>query len=529
MRRKAGGILPPACSLRKAFEESIGRRQRPIPVAPWVVLWFDTRLTRPSDTRIRPPATLYPARRPRLALALSAFTTLVALACEPGEARRASTPAIDLVIVTLDTTRADHLGTYGYFRDTSPTLDALAMESLVFERHVVPIATTLPTHTTLFTGAHPTEHGVLANVERGGHRVAPAPGLSSFAAFALDAGYRTAAFVSAIPLRRGSGVEQGFEHFDEPKEKHRPGAETTERALAWLRELPVDVRFLLWVHYFDPHGPFEPPAPYSLRYETDDALEAHLSDRRFADGSERPFRGRPVDTRTAINGYDGEIRYMDAQLERLLAGLRERGRWDSIALLVLGDHGESLGQHGVPGHGGLWHEQLRAPLLMRGPGIAPGRSPALISTADVLPTWLHQIELPGREEWLRRTSGRNVLSPGTERLFAISRTSERKVEFGRPLGFAITGLRWKLVIGTDGDETLYDLEEDPYELAPVTGEPATRAALREALADAVQRRRQRALELGRGRSRRLPQEELDRLEQLGYVSNDRPTPGDAAR
>ena len=442
---------------------------------------------------------------------------LLSLGCSPG-AREVREPALpDLVVVTLDTTRADHLGSYGYFRETSPHFDAFGEQALVFERHIAPMATTLPTHTSLFTAAHPTEHGVIANVDDEGQRFARAPGLIPFAVFASELGYRTGAFVSATPLKRGSGIEEGFERFDQPRRQNRSAAATTERALSWLAEVEERAPFLLWVHYFDPHGPVDPPAPYDELFAADAALERYLRERRFADESKRPFGGRRVETRPTVNAYDGEIRFMDSEFGRLLGALRARERWAETALVVLADHGESLGQHGIPGHGGLWNEQLRAPLAMRIPGLAPGRNDALISTTDVLPTWLARLALPGIDEWLAQASGRNVLADGAERPFVVSRTSQRKAKLGKPLGFALTTERWKLVRGEDGALALYDLENDPFELAPVEAQPELRTELFEALEAAIARQTARANELGQGSAQAIPQEQLEQLEQLGYI------------
>ena len=141
----------------------------------------------------------------------------------------------NLVVVTLDTTRADHLGLYGYFRDTSPRLDAFAADAVVFDRALAPMATTLATHFSLFTGTHPLVHGVLANGMGNGRRYVGSPRLRSLAARGLEVGYDTAAFVSAMALSEGTGIERGFERFDEPAgASRRYASHTTNAALRWL-------------------------------------------------------------------------------------------------------------------------------------------------------------------------------------------------------------------------------------------------------------------------------------------------------
>jgi len=446
--------------------------------------------------------------------------------CCPGVACRPSPDTAagrrpDVVVITLDTTRADHLGLYGYFRDTSPVLDALGAESLVFERHIVSIATTLPSHTSLFTGTDPLEHGVLANLKAGGTRLTPSPSLRTFAEYLRANGYRTGAFVGATPLKRGCGLEQGFETFDQPLGAERHAEETNDQALAWMGSIPLHEPMLLWVHYFDPHGPYQPPAPLDRMFATDAALERHLAETDASPLTHRRSGGRAVETRDAVNGYDGEIRYMDQQIGRLLDGLRQRGRWDSAVILVFGDHGESLGQHGEAGHGQIWGEQLHAPLLMRIPGIAPARVATVISTVDVLPTLLARLDLPGAAEWLQQSSGSDVLAPTASLRPALSRSSLRRESLGEREEVALTGRHWKLVRDEAGNQRLYDLERDPYELHPLDAGPAAvRRQLTSELAARLVEIESRASALRPGTSESLPREILEQLEQLGYVADD---------
>ncbi|TFG96328.1 MAG: hypothetical protein E4H11_03595, partial [Myxococcales bacterium] len=304
--------------------------------------------------------------RPALALLCRLLVLAGAFACAPD-------PPPNVVLVTLDTTRADHLGLYGYFRDTSPRLDAFATEAIVVERALAPMATTLPSHTSILTGRAPLEHGVLANLDHGGQRFAPAPGLRSFAEICLDAGYRTGAFVSAAPLERGSGLEAGFEIYHQPGEgfPQRRGEFTTHAALHWLEGVKGEP-FFLWVHYYDAHWPFDPPSGYAGLFEGGPDLEAFLAARRIPDASERSGTGLES-TRAVTDAYDAELRYQDAQLGRLLDALAQRPDWGRTAVAIVGDHGECLSQHGEAAHGGTWDEQLFVPLVLRVPGHAPER------------------------------------------------------------------------------------------------------------------------------------------------------------
>jgi len=158
------------------------------------------------------------SRARRLTVALALLPGLVA-SCSRSPSTPPATPAApNLLLITIDTLRADHLGCYGYFRDTSPNLDRLAGESLLFERAYTPMATTLPAHVSLFTGLNPLEHGVLANQEHGGSGYRSRPGARSIAEILKADGYATAAFVSAAPIKRSSGIAAGFDTFVEPHE-----------------------------------------------------------------------------------------------------------------------------------------------------------------------------------------------------------------------------------------------------------------------------------------------------------------------
>ncbi|HJS75544.1 MAG TPA: sulfatase-like hydrolase/transferase, partial [Vicinamibacteria bacterium] len=191
---------------------------------------------------------------------------LLQAACAPSP--RAVLDSPNLVIVSIDTLRADRLGLYGYFRETTPFLDSLAKESLVFERCLAPMAVTFPSHLSLFTGAYPEETGAFANARVGGLAFVPTARLRSLAQVLREGGYRTAAFVGATPLKRHTGIDAGFEHFDEPAAGQRRAGATNKRVLSWLAARD-DGPFFLWVHYFDPHKPYDAPEPFRSKFEED--------------------------------------------------------------------------------------------------------------------------------------------------------------------------------------------------------------------------------------------------------------------
>src|SRR3972149_5716968 len=188
----------------------------------------------------------------------------------------------NLVIVSIDTLRADRLGVYGDFRDTTPFLDALAGEALVFERCLAPMATTFPSHLSLFTGTYPEETGAVANANVGGLAFVPTESLRSLAQVLREGGYRTAAFVSATPLKKYTGIDAGFEHFDEPERLQRRAGETNERVKDWLSGQNHEP-FFLWVHYFDPHTPYDAPEPFGSRFQAEPEQDRYLAAPRLPD------------------------------------------------------------------------------------------------------------------------------------------------------------------------------------------------------------------------------------------------------
>lgn len=450
------------------------------------------------------------------------LTILLLLACsgsptQPPDVQPAPTERpSDVIVITLDTTRADHLGTYGYYRETSPRLDRFAATSLVFDRFIVPMATTLPTHMSLWTGVWPTEHGIEANVMHGGKAFVPSPGLSSLAQILQDKGYATGAFVSAAPLDDQSGALEGFGHHTQPKRYERPAEQTTDDALAWLGE--QDGPMLMWVHYYDPHNPFRAPEAYTDLFDPNDArVSTWMTERNISPVAKRPT-GQKVRAKPSIHGYDAEIRYMDDQFGRLLEGLEMSGRLGNALVVVMGDHGEGLNQHDQPAHGLVWNEQLHAPLFIKAPGVLPERVDAITSAADVFPTALALVDLPGEASFLKQVSGRDVRAT-TDKRPVLSQTSRRQLEFGQPLTYALTGERYKCTMVEGQPAVLFDLETDPFELAPISESPELTACQAE-LTQTLEAQRARAKALGSGQTTDVDADRMDELRELGYLDDE---------
>ena len=285
----------------------------------------------------------------------------------------------NVLLVTIDTLRADRLGCYGYAGASTPVLDALAARGVRFATAIAHVPLTAPSHASILTGLTPLRHGVRDN----GDFVLP-DRIPTLAEAFHDAGYRTAAFVSGFPLDRRFGLARGFDTYDDrlPHGEDRRRAAYVERSAdqttaavgSWLEGGTASPWFL-WVHYFDPHSPYEPPPDFAAR-----------------------FAGRP---------YDGEVAFVDAQIGVLLGLLEAKGLASRTRVLVTADHGESLGEHGEETHGVFLYEStLRVPWLMAGPGIASGRVPATVARGiDVAPTLLDLAGIPPRAPMEGRSLG----------------------------------------------------------------------------------------------------------------------------
>ena len=426
----------------------------------------------------------------------------------------------NIVIITLDTTRADHLGSYGYFRDTTPALDELAAESLLFERCVAPTASTLPSHTSLLTASTPVEHGVLTNMAFGSQPRWAQWGLRSFAQLALDAGYDTAAVVSAAPVKRGTGLELGFSHFDQPAGLERPAAETTDAALAWLAERGAGP-YLLWVHYFDPHQPLEAPLGFGEFEGDGPERDAELARRGVVEQEWSLRTGGSLGSGAVVDAYDAELRYMDAQVGRMLEVLRSDPAWDRTAVVVMGDHGEGVGQHGVLEHGHLWWEQVRVPLFMRIPGVRPGRERTLLGVADVLPTLVARLDQAALELG-QAVSGRDVLASGAEaRPVLVSVPGHLTATEPHSCGLVTTGVQLMLPRpgATDVAPLLFDLVQDPRQQHDLASrQPETVASLSAVVAEPCAALLASAQAMGTADQQTEAMRKLtEELRALGYV------------
>lgn len=360
-----------------------------------------------------------------------------------GPARAKSWPrppegAPSVVFVTIDTLRSDHVGSYGASQAATPVLDGLAAEGLRFEEAFATAPLTLPSHASMMTGNYPPRHGVRHN---GVFRLRD--DAETLAEQFQASGWKTGAVIGALVLSRQFGLDQGFDHFDdafgerkasEVGYQERSAEEVTDRALAWLAKTKGP--YFLWVHYYDPHASYDPPAPHAARFE-----------------------GRP---------YDGEIAYVDAELGRLVEGVKARGRWEQTHFAVTSDHGESLGEHGESTHGYfLYDSVLRVPLILRGPGITPGVEKALATNASLAPTLAGLAGIGGFDDTDAPslfTSGDSVpVSPYSEALAA-------EFDFGWAPLYAIRDSAHSLIQSPSPE--LYEIESDAGQLENLWSEGA---------------------------------------------------------
>ncbi len=415
----------------------------------------------------------------------SVFFALALTACG-GEA------PLNVVLITLDTTRADHLGCYGHEGIATPHIDRLAAEGTLYARAYTPVPITLPSHLSILTGTYPAHHGVHENA---GFYVAQE--LTTLPEILRRRGYATAAFVGAFPLDSQTGLDQGFDLYDDnypsslEQGKHpalrgfydeRPAADVVRPALEWLKER--DGPYFLWTHFFDPHQPQIPPSPLRERYAG--AL------------------------------YDGEIAAVDEAIGRLLVKLEGRGDLDRTLVVLTADHGESLGEHGELTHALLLYSTtVRVPLVIRDPSDpTPRRIAAPVATVDILPTILNRLGLAIPQAVQGFPLPRTKAERGPRRAI-VSETLYGALLHGWSPLERLTVEDWMYVHGPS--PRLYRLSEDPSEIHNLADEqPAELAAMQSRL---TERKRQLAAHAIDAEEDSVSPEKRARLMALGYLGS----------
>jgi arylsulfatase A-like enzyme/Tfp pilus assembly protein PilF len=438
---------------------------------------------------------------PAATRATAALTAAAALAfCSCRAERPVAAPAArHLVLVTVDTLRADRVGVYGHAGAATPHLDRLAREGAWAPQATVHVPLTRPSHASILTGLHPAEHGLRDNVSP------PLRADVPVLAEALQAaGFRTAAFVSSIVLSAQSGLGRGFEAYGDRFEAgggddarflntiQKRGDVATGEATEWIRSSPDD-RLFLWLHLYDPHDPYEPPEPYASR---------------FAD--------RP---------YDGEVAWSDELVGRVRAALEARGVFEDALIVVTSDHGEGLGEHGESAHGFFAYEStLRVPFIVRGRGVTPGgRLSVTARSVDIVPTVLDLLGVDaGRLEPAGRSLARELRGVRMADEPAYAESLLPLLHYGWSDLRVLRDGRWKYIQAPRPE--LYDLQRDPSETANVADTERARAeALRAALARHLEQ--ERAAGVTRASAADVSPDLLEKLGALGYLGAGTPDAG----
>lgn len=421
-----------------------------------------------------------------IACALGAVWVLIATGCGDG------TGAIRrVVLVSIDTCRADHLSCYGFEKETTPHIDSIAAGGILFENAISPVPITLPAHSSMLTGKIPPVHGVHDN----SHYVL-SDEKTTLAEILKENGFATGGFVSAFVLDRRFGIAQGFDTYQDKFVKtihsefgtERRGDETTKFALKWIDEQKEE-KFFLFLHYYDPHIRYEPPEPFASTYRRDP--------------------------------YSGEIAFTDHCIGRLVRKLKEAGLYDSTLLIIAGDHGEMRGEHGEEEHSYFIYEgAIKVPLIVK----IPGRTQAVrisdaVGLVDIVPTVCGLLGIDGPEELQGVDLGSLIAgrtAPEKARFIFSESLFPTQVGANTLLGVSSTG--WKYIQTTRPE--LYNLSDDPeeennlFETRPERAGPVARV-YRDALEKMLQAQTSGA---GGGRVE-TDQETLDRLASLGYTGS----------
>jgi len=441
------------------------------------------------------------------------------LACG-GEAGRSARP-LNLIVILVDTLRADHLGPYGYSRATSPRLDALAEDSVVFLRHTSHASRTGPSVATLFTGLHARSHGVVNPLSDFDAKGTLDAGRLTLAEILSEEGYRCAGFAASPNVSERFGFSQGFEVYQ--LLRGMQAMVLNRAALAWIEGWAAGGEprppFCLYLHYVDPHSPYEAPASIVEKFASPD------------------YRGRVTGTTSQLNQvvagrlefddadllqlralYDAEIRFFDSQLGVFLDALEEKGLLDESLIVFVSDHGEELLDHDSALHGyTLYEEQLRIPLVIRHPDLPARRVSGLSRQVDVLPTLLELLGIAIPES----LQGESLVA-------AMKGEQHPDVGDARPV-FAEASLRavktvaldsytrgdWKLIETRvpEARRQLFNLKDDPQERHDrLASEPE----VAERLIAELQRFRD-ALPVGSSETVPLSEAEIRELQSLGYL------------
>ena len=446
----------------------------------------------------------------------AALLALAASGCGP-EAPLAD--GMNVLLVTLDTTRVDYVSPFGGDPRNTPNLQALADRSAIFTQAVSETNVTSPSHLTIMSGLRTIEHGVTSNLAQVPDHVDTLPEAMR------RAGYRTAGFPAASHV----AAEMGWRGFDtlEDTKGVLTASEVSDRALRWL-EKPADAPFFIWAHYFDAHSNYQPPPEIAAAFYQGDPRAGDrpkLADHPFF--SRKKFPGRIVqwlgdirDPDYPLAMYAAEIHYVDREVGRLLAGLERLGQAANTLVVVVADHGESLGEHDIfYAHSGIYDPNLRIPLIIHVPGLAAKRAEVPVTTLDLVPSISELTGVPMRS----KTSGlslapllRGEASPAlTDRPAIVHQQSRNRAVALRQDGWKLIWPLFKRDPVLSSEPQLFHLREDPEELTDLAAAEPDRV-------EAMARKLRPWIELGiiaRGKNSNVAPETLEHLRALGYLAD----------
>jgi len=406
-----------------------------------------------------------------------------------GQVKLPGAPSYNVLLITLDTTRADHLGCYGYQLAKTHNLDRLAREGIRFSRVYCPAPLTFPSHSSIMTGLYPVQHGVRNN----GHLLPS--GIKTLAEILKGHGYFTSAFVSSFSVDSRFGLGRGFDVYDDTFQSQLPfktqnaerrAEETFARFSRWLENY-WNIKFFCWVHYYDPHLPYDPPSPYK-----------------------EEFDGDP---------YDGEIAYMDQYVGAVLERLKEKGILERTIIVIAGDHGEGLGDKVEIGHGiFLYEETIRVPLILYNTAVFP-RSQVIesqVRLVDVTPTIL---EIIGLKNDAAGMTGQSLVAwlKGKSRkdLDSLVETFYPRENFGWSELVGLVWGRWKYIQSPRPE--LYDVKKDPEEREDLYASSAGKAGELKKMLEQELLGSSASIRSASERTGVRP-EDQERLRSLGYLN-----------
>jgi arylsulfatase A-like enzyme/tetratricopeptide (TPR) repeat protein len=395
----------------------------------------------------------------------------------------------NIVLISIDTCRADRLGCYGFAKNTTPNIDQLAKEGILYEQAMTCTGYTLPSHSSMFTGTYPPYHGVHTNLSQ-----QLAASNTTMAEMLKDAGYETAGFVSSFVLNHRFGIQQGFDIYDDALDPvtgnrskiERKGERTAEVALSFIKK-QHDKPFFLFAHFYDPHVAFEPPEPFASQFSDD--------------------------------LYSGEIAYVDALVGKLIVALKESGHYDNSLIMIVSDHGEGLGEHGEAEHGYfIYQNTMQVPFIVKAPKnkiVAGLRVKEVVSTVDLLPTVLGflDMDIPGEIQGIDLSEvGHNDFKLDPQRYVYCESMIPTKYGCNPLLGLVTQDFKF---IETTRSE-LYDLDVMPLEKDNLIKKEVQRSKVMQ------QQLSHLTLSLVSGSvkddaSLKLDRDSLKKLESMGYV------------